>query len=382
MKCTTAHKFTNTVAYEPDLAARNDDNTTSFDKGHGLVDATAAIASILGVPVPPPPAEDNPYASCTADGPVLTDPAGDATLFASADGVPNEPGLDITELHLSDDATANVTFVFTLDDLKPDPAALGLGNSIEAGFSYAGKSYEVSVKWANGGDPSSSFGISDATLGYTELSAPPLVLDFDADTIAVKIPMTDFDPDVQKGSAFSDFLVRTRYDDSPTPLGPVADDTTGVAFCPYTVGYGAIPPPVGSEPPPPPPDPDPTPDATLSLGGVSYNWDGESSTAGDLLIDPLAQFALTGKAHDIKLVRLNVAPGTTGTLTVTVTNPATSYLLFEIRDKDNNRLEYSEGLPTEEITLTVPNLPAGDYFIDVGYFVAVEAAYSATASLT
>ncbi len=375
----TAYKFRFGAAYEDDLATRNDDDTTSFDKGHGLVDATSAIARVLGVPAPPVeilPGED-PFAHCEADGPVLTDPTGDATYFASADGLPNEPGLDITELRLADNA-ADVIFTFTLDDLSETPATLSLSNSIEVGFGYNGKTYEVSVYWAEGAAPRASFGETDATLGYTEIGTPTPALDYVNDTITVSLAKTAFTPLLQNGSSLTDFLVRTRYNESPTPIAPVADDTTGTAWCPYTVGYGAIPAPPGSEPPPPPPPAPPVPDFTLSRGGAA-NWRGVKTTGSDTLI--AGEVTVTGLVHDLKRVALSLAPGEKGTLTVSVKNDFKSYLLLEIRDKDGNRLAYTEGLPTEKVRLIVPNLGAGEYIVDVGYFVGVQAIYHATASL-
>jgi serine protease AprX len=49
----TAYKFSGGGGYVSD--PRNTDNTTSYDKGHGLVDAAAAVASALGVAPPPAP---------------------------------------------------------------------------------------------------------------------------------------------------------------------------------------------------------------------------------------------------------------------------------------------------------------------------------------
>ena len=374
----TAHKFHFGAPYEPDLPGRND-TTTSFDKGHGLVDATNAIASLLGVnPAPTPPVEDDPFAFCVAAGPVIADPVGDATFFAGANGLPNEPGLDITELRLTDDPN-NVVFRFSLADLSEQPTSKSLGNSIESDFVYGGVAYRVSVYWANGA-PSASLDQGDLLGGYAQIDVPTPVLDYTGNTITVPVDRAVFEPDLVNGSALSGFLARTRYDESPTPLGPVADDTTGSPTCPYTVGYGAIPPPAGSEPPPPPPPPPPSADATLSKGGPAYSWQGEKTTGADPLVAPSVTVA--GKVHDLRLVHLDLADGETGTLTATVKTPPTSYVFFEIRDKEGRQLAYTEGLPTESLVLTAPDLPAGDYVIDVGYLVAAVAVYSASASLT
>src|SRR5205085_2646448 len=61
----SAYKFGDPASYEPDVATanapipnqvRNSDDTTSFDKGHGLVDVAAAVAAARTLPDPPPPA--------------------------------------------------------------------------------------------------------------------------------------------------------------------------------------------------------------------------------------------------------------------------------------------------------------------------------------
>jgi hypothetical protein len=103
------------------------------------------------------------------------------------------------------------------------------------------------------------------------------------------------------------------------------------------------------------------------------------TTGSDTLI--AGEVTVTGQVHDLKLVALSLAPGEKGTLTVTVKNDAKRYLLFEIRDKDGNQLAYTEALPTETARLTVPGLEAGEYTVDIGYFVSAQAIFWATASL-
>jgi hypothetical protein len=118
----------------------------------------------------------------------------------------------------------------------------------------------------------------------------------------------------------------------------------------------------------------------LSKSGPAYTWAGEETTGADPLIAP--QITVAGKVHDLRLVHLDLAAGETGTLTATVACPLTSYVFFEIRDNEGNQLAYTEGIPAENLVLAVPDLPAGDYVIDVGYLVAAVAVYSASASLT
>ncbi|HUG84710.1 MAG TPA: S8 family serine peptidase, partial [Euzebya sp.] len=115
----TAYQFAGGADYEADLDARNDDHTTSFDKGHGLVDAAAAVAAILGLAVPDAPE----VAGCVPGEPQVTDPAGDANAVLGAPVLPvNQPALDILSAQLTADPDTNdVTFTITVADLPDSP---------------------------------------------------------------------------------------------------------------------------------------------------------------------------------------------------------------------------------------------------------------------
>lgn len=106
----TAHQFTAGAAYVPDLASRNADHSTSFDKGHGLVDVVAALGRALGLAAPTGAA---PEAPCVAGAPVVTDPAGDAPPTPAEE---SDPSLDLRSQHVSWDGT-KLTFVTTIEDL-------------------------------------------------------------------------------------------------------------------------------------------------------------------------------------------------------------------------------------------------------------------------
>lgn len=112
----TAHKFTAGGAYEADPS--NPDDTTSFDKGHGLVDVLAAIGEVQGAEV----AEQEPAAPleprCGDGTALVTDAAGDAA--APVSGAP-APGQDITQIDFAatDDA---ITVTSHYVDLSQAPA--------------------------------------------------------------------------------------------------------------------------------------------------------------------------------------------------------------------------------------------------------------------
>ena len=106
----TAHQFAAGAPYEGDPA--NPESTTSFDKGHGLVDTTNALNRVFGLaPTEPPPTAG----ACAPDVTGFTDPEGDADTFAFV-GDPSfyDPRLDLTALEVNGDPVAETaTFTFT-----------------------------------------------------------------------------------------------------------------------------------------------------------------------------------------------------------------------------------------------------------------------------
>ncbi len=118
----TAHQFTAGGDYEAD--PRNPASTTSFDKGHGLVDVLALLAAQQGLPAPGEPAP-----SCTASSAQVVDPEGDATQAAVAETpAPSEPSLDIREGRIAfDSAAQELRFTIRVTDLSAGPPAGSTG---------------------------------------------------------------------------------------------------------------------------------------------------------------------------------------------------------------------------------------------------------------
>lgn len=131
-----SYKYTDGADYEPD--PRNDDGTTSFDKGHGLVDVAAAVAEVLGTSAPPPGDQQ-----CGAGEPQLTDAQGDALGADPESGELNEPSLDILTASLSNDAANAVSFEITVGDLRSTPPSAAEGEYFEFFFDYGGESYSI-----------------------------------------------------------------------------------------------------------------------------------------------------------------------------------------------------------------------------------------------
>ena len=94
----TAHKFAFGSAYGLLTDPTNPDNTSSFEKGHGLVDAVAAVQALLGggtEPTTPPTTSPDPTSSPTATPvpttapPTATPTGGTRYYFHSASGIGN-----------------------------------------------------------------------------------------------------------------------------------------------------------------------------------------------------------------------------------------------------------------------------------------------------
>jgi serine protease AprX len=224
----TAYKFTAGAAYESD--PRNSDDTTSFDKGHGLVDMAAALAEVLGQPVP----SGGNGAVCDGTG-VITDPQGDATsVLGNSTPLPSENSLDVTSAWLTADSSNNVTFHIKVVDLPDTPGGTeGDGEYFDFNFTYGGAGYYVTAarSLVNG----EFYEVGQlGTTGRSTLADLTGSFDPAADEITVVLP-ADGIPGadvITSGSQFSGLEVVSRRD--VVVLVPDADTATG--SCPYVVG--------------------------------------------------------------------------------------------------------------------------------------------------
>jgi serine protease AprX len=158
----TAHKFTAGAAYAADPT--NPDDTSSFDKGHGLVDVTAALATTLSQPNPAP------INNCLPN-PAIADPAGDATDAGLGGIVPaqlpgnSDPNVDIVGAS-AQAGGAIVRFGVNVIDLGDQPSAGSVGDHVRFGFIVDGVSYELRLTRDTNplGAPTEQFDLYESTV--------------------------------------------------------------------------------------------------------------------------------------------------------------------------------------------------------------------------
>jgi hypothetical protein len=151
----------------------------------------------------------------------------------------------------------------------------------------------------------------------------------------------------------------------------VPDADVAAGQCPYTVGYGSIPPPPGVEPPI---QPEPGPDGTVAAGSP-HTWTGEQTSGVDAF---LASLFVMGSMDDDELLEVDAPSG--GTLSVTVKAGPLSYVGISILTTDEQELAYTELPLGTEGTITAP-VTSGRYIVRVHHYVAVLSTFSATAQL-
>ncbi|HVM07903.1 MAG TPA: S8 family serine peptidase [Acidimicrobiales bacterium] len=142
----TAYRFAAGAPYGTD--ARNPATPSSYDKGHGLVDVAAALASVLGA-TPPPGGDGGGGGACSATAPQINDLADDATgLLLNSTPLPSDPKSDILTGRIAYDGVAKtLTFSVRVADLRASDEApnLGLGETFDFDFVHGGKPFYIRV---------------------------------------------------------------------------------------------------------------------------------------------------------------------------------------------------------------------------------------------
>ena len=364
----TAHKFAAGAAYEPD--PRNADDTTSFDKGHGLVDVVEAVARVRGMGAPS-------TASVCSDpaAPVIVDEAGDATDLLVATPGPSEPGVDVTSAWLTWDGSA-VTFHIKVSDLRPEPPTASTGEFFDFNFSFGGGGYYVdAIRSRIDGE---QYILGRFETARTTLATLTGSFDDATDEITIKLPADaiakaiEGAPVIVRGSVLGGFGITSRREMGA--VVPNADDAD--ATCPYTVGYGT-----GIDPDAPPP-PQATsrsvkPDGSVTAGSP-YEWDG----------GPVTDAYVTGCAGwddefcDTRYVDV-VVPAGGGTLAVAIGStsviPVDDFDLA-VYDPDGARVASENAFSEERVE--VPVTTSGIYTIQVRPSTAVESTYHGVAAIS
>lgn len=204
-----------------------------------------------------------------AAGPIITDPAGDATDFVLATGAPSaasEPSLDILSGDIAVTADTLTTTV-TVDDLKAEPPPGGTGRVFRFYFSYA--ALEFSTRATSAIDGTATFRLYDPSNTGVPCTGCTGSFDVAADTVSVSVPMTVLNgaiaalsaPPIGAGAELSGLeILAQRSVSAPAAGGATPTADTATTATKYVVTGGTTPPP---PPPAPPINPDEIGDATV-----------------------------------------------------------------------------------------------------------------------
>lgn len=330
----TAFKFTFGAAYAPD--PRNADNTSSFDKGHGLVDIKAAVAKLRDIALTPETPEPQDGFECLTGGPVVEDEQGDTYVVkfipTNTDVPPYETSLDIREARLGWSA-GTLTTSIKVQDLAPGTSAPD--TSYTAYFTHGDNGYYVDATTGTNGD-SFTFGDAvvvdaDAASATNRVIRKQITGSFDTATDTINIVLTNADLASLGEAQLSDgeiltgltFASRRPIRTPVSVLGTSADTTTET--CQFKLGTGPI-----SPPPPPPPPPPPGPDGSMDVTNTVHSWTGEAGPDAIIFVDDNPSGCSGGyNDTDCDIERINItvpAPGRT--LRVDITSLPNQYWLW------------------------------------------------------
>jgi hypothetical protein len=215
---------------------RNPNHTTSFDRGHGLIDVTAALAAALDRPAPAGPV-------CDGSG-LIVDPPGDATnVDAFETGLPaaaSEKALDITRAWISTDpSTGALTFTIRLADLGELPPSGTAGEYLYFIFTYSGRLYEVHMERLGGAaELSTHFKLTTEFSGAVVADGLHGEFDHGGDVVRAVVPSGTFNawdaalPVITNGDMLGSLEVLAQR--RMPRLALTADGAKG--GCPYIVG--------------------------------------------------------------------------------------------------------------------------------------------------
>ncbi|MCA1840373.1 MAG: S8 family serine peptidase [Actinomycetota bacterium] len=240
----TAYRFTAGGSYEAD--PNDPASVTSFDKGHGLIDAKAALAKVHGITLNAASATPTQLTDARCEGnTVATDTRGDTYLVellpssaSPTDIPPYDPALDITKADIHfDEATHSLSariFVADLSGLSSEPAP----DSWMFTFDHNGNTYYLEAYADPTGQRLFTFGQLDQV--RMELGSATGAFDTVQSRIAISISNSDMSSAGLKpftdGDGLSNMIFTTRHS-AHTGLvtaGVVSDDAS--SSCEFVIG--------------------------------------------------------------------------------------------------------------------------------------------------
>lgn len=361
----TAYQFTAGGPYEAD--PRNPDHTTSFDKGHGLVDVYAALARVMGAPIEQSVAPD--VEPCSASQ-VLLDTIGDA-----------QAGMDLTEAHMAWDGT-KLTTTLSVDGLAPTYPGGTTGRSFFVDFKVAGVPYFIVASDSLNRPFSPAIGRPEGSVRRQKTGeGMTAVLDPAAETITITLTQATIDalnkqlaseegfkPLPALSSTTFNNITAVTYTQRGVGLSLLTEHDVADSGCGFTVGGTAF-----AEPPPPRHE-----EATDGGTGGGIN----PPTDGQVALSPGQEHTFEGTpaktfvehscggAMDEECF-VYAVDVTAGTLSLDLyAFEAADYDLY-VFDSQGNELELEGTLPTHNFVGTVGE--GGTLAVTTGrYFVVVQ----------
>jgi subtilisin family serine protease len=372
----TAHRFAYAGPYEEDPS--NSESPTSFDKGHGLLDVTAAVASVFGVDGSAP-TEVEP---CVAGAPTITDGSGDAVVKATGPTPDDDPALDVLAASLAgrvtpgtgtEAATREVVLQIQVADLEHSGGA-SRGDRYIGSFWVGAGGHSIDVQRLPG--PELPLQFSPIVDGN---AAGEATADLATDTITVTVPADAFSPPLSGVQTVDGFSIDTLSATS-VAAGLYADEAA--TSCSGTIDTGAGPPPVVSFE---------GADGMVTTASP-YGWTGTApapvNPTNDVTGDPLdagtrdSQCLLEDDPRcDTERIGVDLEGASERLLRIVIEFPATEDYDAYLYGPDGELLAVAaESAPPEVFELKVRQ--SGVYRVAVGGFVTTGAEFTATATLT
>ena len=364
----TAHRFQFGAGYAPDPT--NPTTPSSFDKGHGLVDATAALQDVRFGTVA------SSAGTCT--GTTGTDAAAEPQPYAvAAASGPYDPSVDLRGVALTGDATkGTVTLRLDVEDVTGAPPSGGVGQYAEATFIVGTATHTMTI--------TTDFTGTTGEVDGNAADDGAATIDPDKNTMTLTVKRAAFDPDL--GGTFHVGGVNVQLGRLLGASGGgliLWADSASAGCGDIAVG--------GTAPAPPPPPAKPVPVATITPG-KPYTW---TSAPATVVSDPVGaglSQAVEGEHEESKLVTVHAPAGATLTFSISCANAADDYDIT-LNGPDGKPIGTGAAFPGSDPStgesanpgcgesITVKNAPSGSYTAKITAFTTVHGTYDGTIKL-